>query len=121
MLNNVVLVGRLTQDPEIRVLESGKKVCDINLAITRPFKSLSGNYETDFIKCVLWDLLASTAQKNTKKGVMVTIKGRLQQRKIELSDGKHYSTVEVVAEVITFMASNQKQFDMELNSDIESE
>ena len=63
MLNNVVLVGRLVKDPELRDTEQGKKMTFITLAIPRGYKNMNGEYDTDFIDCVLWDVVASnTAQ-----------------------------------------------------------
>lgn len=73
MLNQVVLVGRLTEDPNINELENGKKVTTVNLAVQRSFKNSDGIYETDFIKCVLWDGVASNTKEYCHKGDVVGV------------------------------------------------
>ena len=55
MLNQIILIGRLVADPELKVLDDGRKVADITLAVQRPFKNMEGQYDVDFIKIILWD------------------------------------------------------------------
>lgn len=107
MLNQVVLVGRLTKDPEVVTTESGKKASTITLAVQRTFKNTEGLYETDFINCVLWDAIAANTQEYCRKGDIVGVKGRLQVRTYEDKENKTHQKIEVVAEKVTFL-SNKK-------------
>lgn len=102
MLNNVVLVGRLAKEVEIKELESGKKVANITLAIPRAYKNVDGEYETDFIDCVLWEAIASNTAEYCKKGDILGVKGRIQTR---IEESKKYT--EIVAEKVTFLSSNK--------------
>ena len=108
MLNQVVLVGRLTKDPEVVTTESGKKVSTITLAVQRTFKNSEGLYETDFIKCSLWKNIAENTANYCQKGDLVGIKGRVQTREIETENGKH-SEMELVAEKVTFLSSSREK------------
>ena len=105
MLNQVVLVGRLTDDLEVTETEKGKKVTTMILAVQRTFKNADGVYEADFIKCTLWNAAASSTSEYCKKGDIIGLKGRLQVNSYEDKDGtKKYST-EVIAEKVTFLSS----------------
>lgn len=84
MLNQLVLVGRLTRDPEVKELENGKKVSNMTLAIPRSFKNEDGVYETDFIDCEMWDLIAQNTSSYCKKGDIIGVKGRLQVDKLKI-------------------------------------
>lgn len=107
MLNQVVLVGRLTDDIEVATKENGKKVTSLILAVQRTFKNVDGVYETDFIKCTLWNAVASSTSEYCHKGDIVGIKGRIQVNSYEDKDGnKKYST-EVIAEKVTFLSSKK--------------
>ncbi|HOZ54357.1 MAG TPA: single-stranded DNA-binding protein, partial [Bacilli bacterium] len=68
MLNQIVIVGRLVRDPELRTTENGKNVTNITLAIPRSYKNSNGEYETDFVDCVLWTGIAETTTEYCKKG-----------------------------------------------------
>lgn len=116
MLNQVVLVGRLTKEVEIKELEDGKKVTNLTLAIPRSFKNVDGEYETDFIECVLWNQIAETTSEYCKKGDIVGIKGRLQTNNYEKEDGEKVFRLNVIAEKVTFLSSrsqDSKEHDME--------
>lgn len=105
MLNQVVLVGRLTDDLEVTETENGKKVTTMILAVQRTFKNSEGVYEADFIRCTLWNAVASSTSEYCKKGDIIGLKGRLQVNSYEDKDGtKKYST-EVIAEKVTFLSS----------------
>lgn len=104
MLNQIVLVGRLVKKPELRTSENSKKYTFITLAVPRSFKNINGEYDTDFIDCVLWDNVASSTSEYCGKGDIVGVKGRLQSRLIEKDDNKKY-VLEVVAEKVTFLSS----------------
>lgn len=105
MLNQVVLVGRLTNTPEVKVLDNGKKRSTVVLAVPRNYKNSSGEYETDFVDCVLWTTVAENTAEYCKVGDMVGVKGRLQSRYIENNEGTKKKKTEVVAERITFLSS----------------
>ena len=108
MLNQAVLVGRIVQNPELRDTEKGK-VANITLAVPRSFKNSEGQYDTDFISCVLWKGIAENTVEYCKKGDLVGIKGRIQTRDVELEDETHKKYVEVIAEKVTFLSSNRPE------------
>lgn len=104
MLNQVILVGRLVYDPELKTLEDGRTVTTITLAIQKGFKnSESGEYDTDFLKCTLWSGIAENTVEYCKKGSTVGVKARLSQKYYEYEDGKSFSYPEIIAEKITFI------------------
>ncbi len=104
MLNQLILVGRLVYDPELRKLDDGRTVTTITLAIQRGFKNAeSGEYDTDFLKCTLWSGIAENTVQYCKKGSTVGVKARLSQKYFEYEDGKSFSYPEIVAEKITFI------------------
>ena len=107
MLNQVILVGRLTKKPEIIETESGKKMTYINVAVQRPFKNVDGLYDTDFISCVLWNNIAENTVEYTNTGDVIGIKGRIQTNSYEDEEGNMNYTTEIVAEKITFLSSNK--------------
>ena len=106
MLNQAVLVGRIVKDPELRTTDKGK-VTNITLAVPRSFKNQNGEYDTDFISCVLWKGVAESAVEYCKKGDLVGIKGRIQTRDVEFEDETHKKYVEVIAEKVTFLSSKK--------------
>lgn len=108
MLNQSILVGRLTKDPEIKELESGVKCCNLTVAVPRSYKNDKGEYETDFIDCTLWGSVAQNTVEYCHKGDMIGVKGRIQT-KDEEKDGKYFKTTSVIAEKITFLASKKTQ------------
>ena len=83
MLNQVVLVGRLTRNISVNKSENGIKVATIPLAIPRSFKNVDGNYDTDFINCVSFDNIADNVKEYCKKGDIVGVQGRVQSRVVE--------------------------------------
>ena len=109
MLNQVILVGRLTKDPEIIETESGKKMTYINVAVQRPFKNVDGIYDTDFISCVLWNAIAENVVEYTKCGDVIGIKGRVQTDNYEDEEGNKKYITEIIAEKITFLASKKSE------------
>ena len=74
------MVGRLVKDPELIEVGTNKNVSNITLAIPRSFKNMNGEYETDFINCVLWDSIAKSTVEYCKKGNIVGVKGRIQSK-----------------------------------------
>ena len=107
MHNLVYLIGRLTEEPEVKELEDGKKSLAINLAVQRSYKNEDGIYETDFIRCVLWNAIATSTQEYCKRGDLVGIKGRLQNRKYEV-DGEVKYITEVIVDKLSFLASKRE-------------
>ena len=108
MNNMVCLLGRIAKDIETVELENGKKVCNLTLAVQRPYKNIDGEYETDFFDCTLWEAVALNTSEYCKKGDMIAVKGRLQQDKYE-KDGEKKSKMNIIAERITFVASKNKE------------
>lgn len=105
MLNQVVLVGRIVKDVEVKELESGKKVSFITLAVNRSYKNADGIYETDFIDCRLFDNIATNVAEYCRKGDLVGVKGRLQSSTFEKEDGTKQYKMEVIAEKVSFLSS----------------
>lgn len=108
MLNQVILVGRLAKNPELQELEDGKKVANITLAVPRSFKNHLGEYETDFIKCSLWNSIAERTTEFCEQGDIVGVRGRLQTDSYE-KDGEQRYGMSVVAEKITFLSSKNQE------------
>ena len=108
MLNQVVLVGRLVRKPELRETEKGKKLSFITLAVPRSFKNMNGEYDTDFIDCILWDNIAVSTVEYCNKGDILGVKGRLQSRTIEKETG-NLTQIDVVAEKVTFLSNNKNK------------
>lgn len=107
MLNQIVIVGRLVKNPELKETEKGKKVTNITLAVPRSYKNINGEYDTDFIDCVLWTGVAENTAEYCKKGDLLGVKGRVQSRTYEKEEEKRYVT-EVVAEKVTFLTNKSK-------------
>lgn len=103
MLNQMILVGRLVQDPEIKELENGQRVSYITLAVPRSYKNADGIYETDFIPCMVWDNIADNVKEYCKKGDLVGIKGRIQTRQEE-----DKNIIEIVAEKVTSLPNRKE-------------
>lgn len=107
MLNQVVLVGRLTRKVTINKSDSGRKVATISHAIPRSFKNIEGTYDTDFINCVAFDNIAANTCEYCNKGDIIGVKGRLQSRVVEDGDNKEY-LMDVICEKVTFLSSKPK-------------
>lgn len=102
MLNRIILMGRLTRDPELRRTGSGTAVTSFSLAVDRDFKSQSGEKETDFIDVVAWRNTAEFVSKYFSKGRMAVVEGRLQLRDWTDKDGNKRRTAEIVADSVYF-------------------
>ncbi len=105
MINRVVLVGRLTKDPELRQTQSGISVATFTLATNRTFSSQSGEREADFIPCVIWRKQAENVAQYVGKGSLVGVEGRLQTRSYDAADGSKRFVMEVVADSVQFLES----------------
>lgn len=102
MINNVVLVGRLTKDVELKYTGSGIAVASFTVAVNRPFKT-QGEDEADFINCVAWRKTAENTSNYTRKGSLVGITGRIQTRNYTNNEGRKVFITEVVAENVQFL------------------
>ena len=98
MINNVVLIGRLTRDVDLRYTPQNQAVGQFTLAVNRNFKNQNGEYDADFINCVMWREQAERFCNWTKKGMLVGITGRIQTQSYEGNDGKRVYVTEVVGE-----------------------
>ncbi|BAE83986.1 hypothetical protein DSY2197 [Desulfitobacterium hafniense Y51] len=103
-MNRVVLIGRLTKDPELRYTPSGVAVASFTLAVDRSFKNANGERETDFIPCVVYRQLAELCSNYLDKGKLAAVDGRLQVRTYDAQDGQRRWVYEVVAENVRFLS-----------------
>lgn len=103
MFNKVILIGRLTRDPEVRYTQPGKAVTTFDIAVDRPFANAKGEREADFIRIVTWDKLAENCGNFLNKGRLVAIEGRLQIRSYDTPDGQKRRVAEVVAQEVRFL------------------
>lgn len=104
MLNKVVLIGRLTRDPELRYTTSGVAVCTFTLAVDRGFVANDGEQQADFIPIVTWRKIAEACGKYISKGGLVAVAGRIQVRQYEAQDGSKRYVTEVVGDEVRFLA-----------------
>jgi single-strand DNA-binding protein len=103
VLNTVILIGRLTRNPELRYTGGGTAVAGFTLAVDRPFSNQQGERETDFIDIVCWRQLAEQVSQHLTKGRLVAVEGRLQIRSYETQDGQRRKVAEVVANTVRFL------------------
>jgi single-strand DNA-binding protein len=108
-LNNVVLIGNLTRDPELRYTPSGIPVCTLRLAVNRNFTNQQGEIETDFFNVVVWRNQAEKCAEYLSKGRQVAITGRLQSRSWEGNDGQRRFATEVVADRVVFLGRRSQR------------
>ncbi|AKS69783.1 single-stranded DNA-binding protein [Staphylococcus schleiferi] len=112
MLNRVVLVGRLTKDPELRTTQSGVEVATFTLAVNRNFKSKNGEQQADFINCIVFRKQAENVNNYLNKGSLAGVDGRLQSRSYENQEGRRVFVTEVVCDSVQFLepkSNNQSQ------------
>lgn len=107
MLNRVILIGRLTRDPELRYTSSGVAVTQFTLAVDRPFSNQGGEREADFIPVVTWRQLAETCANYLRKGRLTAVEGRIQVRNYDNNEGKRVYVTEVIADNVRFLESNR--------------
>ncbi len=119
MLNRVVLVGRMTRDPELRRTGNGTPVTSFTLAVNRAFTNQSGEKQADFIQCVIWNKGAENTAKYCSKGSLVGVDGRLQTRSYQDNNGQNRNVTEVICESVQFLEtknSNNNQETQQQNS-----
>ena len=107
MINNVVLVGRLTRAVDLRYTSNGTAYASFTLAVDRDFKNQNGEKETDFINCVMWRKPAENLANYTKKGSLIGIEGRIQTRNYDNQQGQRVYVTEVLAERFHFLESSK--------------
>lgn len=107
-MNRVILIGRLTRDPELRYTRGNTAIAMFNLAVDRRVKD-DGTKETDFIVCKCFNKLAENLTKFQKKGNLISLVGRIRTDSYDDKDGKRKYTIEVVADEIQFLSQKQKQ------------
>lgn len=102
-MNKVILMGRLTRDPEVRYTQTGKVVCQFTLAVDRPFANQEGQREADFIPVVIWGKVAELCGNSLTKGQRALVDGRLQIRSYDAKDGMKRWVTEIVANSVEFI------------------
>lgn len=123
-MNKVILIGRLTRDPELRYTGSNTPVATFSLAVNRSFTNQNGEREADFINCVVWRKLAETVKNYLSQGSQVAVEGRIQTRNYDDQNGQRRYVTEVVVENIDFVgtkrdnsqSSNQPNFNSQPGS-----
>ncbi len=108
-MNKIILLGRLTRDPEVRYTTTGKVAAQFTLAVDRPFTNKEGQHEADFIPVVLWGKSAETAGNSFTKGQRALVEGRLQIRSYDAKDGSKRWVTEVIAERFEFIERKEQQ------------
>lgn len=103
MINRVVLVGRLTRDPELRNTNSGNAVCTFTLAVDNRMKNPDGSKSASFITCVVFSQQAENVSQFVRKGSLVGVEGRLNQRSYDRKDGTKASVIEVICDSVQFL------------------
>ena len=106
-LNKVILIGRLTRDPELRFTDSGAGLCRFTLAVDRPYTKQSGEKEADFINIVAWRRLAEVCAKYLVKGRLAAVEGRLEIRTYTNREGEPRRAAQVVAENVQFLSPRE--------------
>ena len=113
MINRVVLVGRLTRDPDLRYTPNGNAVVSFTLAVNRTFKNSQGEQEADFINCQAWRTTAENVAQYLRKGSLAGIDGRIQTRSYENDEGRRVYVTEVVADSVQFLEPKKQDQETE--------
>lgn len=109
MINNVVLVGRMTAEAELRYTPSNVATASFNLAVNRPFKNQNGEREADFIRCVIWRQAAENLANWAHKGSLIGVVGRIQTRSYDNQQGQRVYVTEVIVEQFQLLESRNSQ------------
>lgn len=110
MMNQMLVVGRLVDNPKVEKTEQGKRVMNMTLAVPRTYKNSEGIYDTDFVDCVLWEGIAENTAEYCKKGDILGIRGRVQTDLYEKDGQKHKST-KIIAEKVSFLSTRSREED----------
>ena len=117
-MNKIILVGRLTKDPEVRTTSAGFNTVNFTVAVNRNFKNKEGNYDADFLPCVAFRSTADFVSKFFKKGSMISLGGRVQTRNYDAQDGSKRYVTEVVVENVEFVGGkNEGSSNQPVNND----
>ena len=103
MINRVVLVGRMTKDPELRRTAKGEPVTSFTLAVNRNFKNAQGNTDADFVNCIIWHKSAENVERYCSKGSLVGVEGRIQTRTYDNNQGQKVYVTEVLCDSVQFL------------------
>ena len=106
-MNKVILIGRMTKDPELQQMKSGTSMVRFSVAVQRKFKNANGEYETDFINCVAWKQTAEFISRFFGKGRMIAVVGSLQSRSFDANDGSKRFVTEVVVDEAEFVTPKE--------------
>ena len=109
MVNQVLLVGRLTKDPEVVSTEKGRKISHVVVAVPRSFKNADGVYDTDFIRCTLWNSIATSTSDYCRKGDIIGVRGSIQVSSYTDEANNTKYVTEVIADKITFLSSRPSE------------
>lgn len=109
MYNRVILIGRLTRDPELKYTPSGAPVARFSLAVDRGRKNQQGEKETDFIRCSTWNKQAELVSSYLQKGRLVAVEGSLRIDEVEQQDGQRRQYVEVICSTVRFLDKGKDQ------------
>lgn len=109
MLNKVILIGRLTRDPEFRYTPTGVATCSFTLAVERNYSNSKGEREADFIPVVTWRNTAETCAKYLRKGLLTAVEGRIQVRSYDNNEGRRVYVTEVIADNVRFLEYANKR------------
>lgn len=127
MLNSLTLIGRLTETPTLKTIDGTYTVSTFVLAVQRPFKNREGEYDADFLRVTVWDVLAKNLCEYCQKGDMVAVTGRLQSKLAEFDfgntqeDKKRVVMIEIIGERVVYLAKAQKNIKSEEDSSFYSE
>ena len=115
MINRVVMVGRMTRDPELRRTGSGNAVTSFTLALNRNYNSADGQ-QADYIPCVVWNKVAENVERYCSKGSLVGVEGRLRSRSYDNAQGQRVFVVEVVCDSVQFLETKSQRERMQAQS-----
>lgn len=108
-MNKVVLIGRLTKDPEIRYTPAGNAVSTFSIAVNRDYKNANGEYDTDFINCVAWNQTAEFMGNYLRKGYQIAVSGNIQTRNYQDQSGKTVYVTEVIVNQVQNLTPLEKK------------
>lgn len=120
-MNNTTLIGRMTKEAELKFIGNGTATASFTLAVDRGFKNANGEKETDFINCVVWRKQAEALANYTKKGSKLAVRGRIQVRNYDNSEGKKVYITEVVVEEFTFLDSKSDSSEPTYKKEVKEE
>lgn len=115
-MNKIMLVGRLSKDPELRSTSAGFNTTNFSVAVSRNFKNKEGKYEADFLQCVAFRNQADFVSKYFKKGSLISVEGRVQTRNYDAQDGTKRYVTEVIVENVEFVGGKNESSSQSTNN-----